>query len=104
MNPKREGNGRQNRNANPAVRANLRVLVSRSWADIDPSTVHDLVRLVTSHGAAIMFGLTSDQGAYSVLVLDNQNKIKEYPHDMQDVENLYSWLRDEYFAEGGKPS
>jgi hypothetical protein len=104
MNPKREGNGRANRAAAPVVRGNLRALVARRWADIDAGTVHDLVKLVTEHGAAIMFGVTSDQGAYSVLVLDNNNKIKEYPHDEVDVENLLSWLRDEYFGAGGKPA
>jgi hypothetical protein len=102
MNPKREGNGRASKQVSPVVRGNLRSLVARRWTDIDPGTVHDLVTLVTSHGAAIMFGVTSDQGAYSVLILDNNNKIKEYPHDEVDVQNLLSWLRDEYFGVGGK--
>jgi hypothetical protein len=63
-----------------------------------------MVRLVTSFGAAIMFGLTSDQGAFSICVLDSDNKIKEYPHDGDGVEAVQIWLRDEYFGAGGKPA
>ncbi len=104
MNPKREGNGRTSKTNGPVVRPNLRMVRSVSWADIDDSVIAELVRLVTSQGAAVMFGVTSDQGAYSLCVLDNDNKIKEYPHSAEDVENILTWLRDDYFGVGGKPA
>jgi hypothetical protein len=104
MNPKRENSGRTTKGSNPVVRPNLRMVRSVSWADIGDSTIADMVRLVTKYGAAIMFGVTSDQGAYSICVLDNDNKIKEYPHDGDAVEAVQRWLRDEYFGDGGKPS
>jgi hypothetical protein len=75
-----------------------------SWADIDASTIADMVRLCTKYGAAIMFGCTSDGGALSLCILDNTNKVKEYPRDETDVHNVFTWLRDEYFADGGKPA
>jgi len=104
MNPKRESNGRSAKANNPTVRANLRMVRTVSWLDIGDSTIADMVRLVTKYGAAVMFGVTSDQGAFSICVLDNDNKIKEYPHDGDAVEAVHRWLRDEYFGDGGKPS
>lgn len=104
MNPGREGNGRKGKAGTPAVRNNLRVVRSVSWSDIPASTISELVGLVTKYGAAIMFGCTSDGGAYSLCILDNQNKVKEYPRDEQDVHNILTWLRDEYFGDGGKPA
>jgi len=103
MNPKRETNGRTNKANTPTVRANLRMVRTVSWADIGDGTIADMVRLATQFGAAVMFGVTSDQGAFSICVLDNQNKIKEYPHDGDGVEAVLRWLRDEYFGAGGKP-
>ena len=104
MNPKREGNGRSTKGNAPVVRANLRMVRTVSWDDIGDSTIADMVRLATKYGAAVMFGVTSDQGAYSICVLDNTNKIKEYPHDGDGVEAVQRWLRDEYFGDGGIPS
>ena len=104
MNPKRENNGRQAKSSTPVVRANLRVVRAVSWADIDDSTIADLVRLATGYGSAIMFAVTSDGGAFSICVLDNQNKIKEYPHSAEEVQNVHTWLRDEYYGAGGKPA
>lgn len=104
MNPKRESNGRKIGGASPQVRSNLRVVRAVRWSDIPSDTIAAIVELVTSFGAAVMFGVTSDKGAYSLLILDNDNKIKEYPHDETDVHNLLTWLRDEYFGAGGKPA
>jgi hypothetical protein len=59
--------------------------------------VHDMVRIVTAQGAAVMFGVTSDGGALSICILDDQNKIKEYPRDEAEVGSLLTWLKDEYF-------
>ena len=103
MNPKREGNGRPNQKLAPQVRPNTRLVRLVSWSDIPSDVVSDLVALCTKHGAAIMFGRTSDGGALSLCVLDNTNKVKEYPRDETDVHNFYTWLLDEYFSDGGKP-
>jgi len=104
MNPRRESNGKSTKANSPVVRANLRMVRTVSWNDLADSTIADMVRLVAGYGAAIMFGVTSDQGAFSICVLDNTNKIKEYPHDADGVEAVLIWLRDEYFGAGGKPA
>ncbi len=103
MNPRRESNAKTNGKPSPSVRANLRVVRAVSYADLDDSTIVDMVRLVTGYGAALMLAVTSDGGSFSVCVLDNTNKIKEYPHTKEEVELLYQWLRDDYFGDGGKP-
>jgi|SRR5215469_16481603 len=104
MNPKREGNGKNNQGSSPKVRPNLRMVSSVSWRDISPSLIADLVRITTSNGAAIMFGITSDSGAFSICILDNANKIKEYPRDDTELLSILTWLQDEYFAVSKPPA
>jgi len=79
------------------ARPNYRGLGSVSWADIDSDTIAELVRVVTASSAAIMFGRTSDGGAMSLCILDQSEKIKEYPRTSTEVESLLLWLKDEYF-------
>lgn len=98
MNPAREKKSGKAQGFGPAVRPNLRVVNSVSWDDIAPRLVYELVKLVTHNGGAIMFGRTSDGGALSLCVLDNQNKVKEYPRDETDVDAIFTWLRDVYFG------
>lgn len=98
MNPQREGRNGKGKANSPSVRPNLRVVASISWADIPSQLTAELVRLCTKHGAAVMFGRTSDGGALSLCILDNQNKVKEYPRDQTDVNNIFTWLRDVYFG------
>lgn len=98
MNPKREGTTRNGKRMAPAMRPNLRVVSAISWDDIAPQLIAELVRLCTKHGSAIMFGRTSDGGALSICVLDNQEKMKEYPRDETDVNNIFTWLRDVYYG------
>jgi len=104
MNPKREQQGKTNGRAVPTVRPNLRVVSNVSWRDIAPQLIADLVRIVTSNGAAIMFGVTSDGGAFSICILDNANKIKEYPRDDTEVASILSWLQNEYFVSPVPPA
>lgn len=98
MNPARESRNGKAKGMGPAVRPNLRVVNSVHWDDITPRLVYELVKLVTNNGSAIMLGRTSDGGALSLCVLDNQNKIKEYPRDEADVDAIFVWLRDVYYG------
>ena len=104
MNPKREQQTRNGKSIAPVVRNNLRVVNHVSWRNISPQLIADLVRIVTSNGAAIMFGVTSDGGAFSLCVLDNTNKIKEYPRDDTELLSILTWLQQEYFGEPGPPA
>lgn len=88
----------------PVVRRNVRSSASVSWGTIADDVIADLVRIAASNGAAIMFGVTSDSGAFSLCVLDKENKIKEYPHSEQEVDDFRAWLRDEYFGFGSTTS
>jgi len=62
-----------------------------SWRDNEPTAMvdwsqveaHDLMNLllsVTRSGGALILGLTSDGGAFSVCILLDDSKIREYPH------------------------
>lgn len=70
---------------------NLRPVESVAWFDIDASTIRGAVDAVSRAGGAIMFGRTTDGGAYSVLVLYRDEKVKEYKHSVAECEEL---LRD----------
>jgi hypothetical protein len=45
-----------------------------------------------------MFGQTRDGGAYSVMVLYGDEKVKEYPRDQTDFDNLLVWLTEDYIG------
>ena len=79
------------------VRPNYRSVSDCRWSSIPSELVTELVRVVTDSGAAIMFGLTSDRGALSLCILAGEEKLKEYPRDETEVQNLLLWLKDEYF-------
>lgn len=82
-----------------AVRPNYRSLAVIGWADISDDIISQLVATVTSNGAAVMFGVTSDGGALSLCVLDQNSKLKEYPRSETEVHNFSLWLKDEYFSQ-----
>jgi len=69
-----------------------------NWSDIQPEIIRGCTDAVTRAGGAIMLGLTSDGGAFSICVLHGEDKIKEYPHGRAECEDLMRELT-EYFAE-----
>ena len=82
----------------PTIRRNYKNRELLAYKGDAAEIVSDMVDLVSKHGGAIMFGLTSDGGAYSVCVLAGSEKIKEYPSSVEELSALHMWLRDEYFA------
>lgn len=68
----------------------------RSYHDIDADVLRRAISLVTAGGGAIMFGVTSDGGAYSVCVLHNQDKLKEYPHTAEELSDLLEQLSEQF--------
>lgn len=94
------GRNGSNRGAKPkpAARPNSRHGDGVSYASISPDTIRGIVQTVANGGGAVMFGQTRDGGAYSVMVLLNDEKVKEYPRDQTDFDNLLVWLVDEYIG------
>lgn len=43
-----------------------------------------------------MFGQTRDGGAFSIMVLVDNEKVKEYPRDEEEVRRVLNWITDEY--------
>jgi len=66
--------------ARPVWRVNGGQAHSCDWLAVDPAILQRCVAAVTASGGAIMFGRTSDGGAFSLVVLRGNEKIKEYPH------------------------
>jgi hypothetical protein len=81
------------------VRPNFRGAGQCDYKTIEDATIADLVRACARNGAAVMFGLTSDKGAYSIVVLSDNDKIKEYPNDKEGFERLASWVAEVYFGD-----
>lgn len=82
----------------PAPRPNGRHFNSVSYRDIEPATIASIVEIVAHSGGAVMFGRTSDEGAYSICILNGNEKIKEYLRDQSEMQQLLDWLAQEYFA------
>lgn len=61
-------------------RKNIGPAVECYWSDADATALRLAVDAVSRAGGAIMFGLTQDGGAYSIMVLLGQDKAKLYPH------------------------
>lgn len=68
------------------------------WGAVDPGTIRGTIDAVAKLGGACMFGVTSDGGAYSVCVLLDDQKIKEYPHGVVECEaslrSIMEWCVD----------
>jgi len=69
---------------------------SASYDECDNQVLRDAVVSVTNAGAAILFGRTSDGGAFSIQVYDGQERIREWPHSTEELESVLKWLRDMY--------
>lgn len=67
-----------------------------SYGGVDPTLLRLALTDVVEHGAAIMFGRTMDGGAYSVIVLDGLDRIKEYPHSVEQLNDLLADISQHY--------
>jgi hypothetical protein len=54
----------------------------------DAVLILQAIDAVTRSGGAVMFGLTSDGGAFSFLILDGDDKVREYPHGVDELTQL----------------
>lgn len=79
-----------------AFRANPQALFPVHYSEVDADHVRMALDAVTRAGGAIMFGLTSDGGAFSVMVLSSEGKAKEYPHTAEEFSELMRSITDYY--------
>lgn len=79
-----------------AWRENRKPSEQVAWEFIATSLLQAAIGSITASGAAIMLGVTSDGGAYSICVLDGDRKIKEYPHTKVECEEILEELRAFY--------
>jgi hypothetical protein len=79
-----------------AFRANPTALFPVNYSEIDAGELKLALDAVTRAGGAIMFGLTSDGGAFSVMVLSSEGKAKEYPHTKEEFSALMGSITEYY--------
>jgi len=77
-------------------RTNKKPLTRLSYGELDASTLQRAVRAITNAGGAIMFGLTSDGGAFSICVLYKEEKLKDYPNTLEGMEQMLCDLADQF--------
>jgi hypothetical protein len=80
--------GKRERKTGPRPRSTV------SWSEVDNQLLRDAIVSICDNGAAVIFGKTTDGGALSITVLDGNDKIREWPHSIEDVENTLRWLVD----------
>jgi|SRR5690348_308771 len=79
-----------------AWRENRKLRSRVDYGDIDSATLQRCLRQVTANGGAIMFGITADGGAFSVVVLHKDEKLKEYPNSAEAMEGFLQDLGDSF--------
>jgi len=87
----RAGNGKRNFAGRPATHV--------SWSEVANQLLRDAIVAITDAGGAFLIGRTSDGGALSMQVLDGDERIKEYPHTVDECEALLRWLISMYSSD-----
>jgi hypothetical protein len=64
------------------------------WGDLSANEVGEFVQSVTSTGAAVILGTTSDAGALSVTILQGEERIRDWPSTPEEFQKLAEWVRE----------
>lgn len=86
-------------NSNGPTRLRPRQRSSISWNEVDTQLLRDTVCAVCDAGAAILLSRTSDGGAFSITVMDGNERIREYPNSIEDAESVCRWLVNMFAAD-----
>lgn len=98
-NNKNQSGAKGNNNSGFVWKKNLKAVVPCYWGDVDMAILRRAIDTVTRAGGAIMLGVTSDSGAYSICVLYGSDKVKEYPHSVSECEGLLTELAEQFLEE-----
>lgn len=77
-------------------RTNRSAAIEVFYGQIEAEKLRLVIDTVTRSGGAIMFGRTSDGGAFSVCVLSGADKLKEYPHTPEELQELIGNLVEHF--------
>lgn len=89
--PRRQPNNKRSSGSRTRVADNRPKHIA-DWTEIGNQQLRDAICAITASGGAIMFGLTSDRGAYSITVLDGDQRIREWPHTPEECTDTLGWL------------
>lgn len=77
-------------------RQNVRATSKNDYIQLDAQKLLLALSRVTRAGGAIMFGLTQDGGAFSFLILDGDDKAREYPHGVDAAHESLDTIIETY--------
>lgn len=63
------------------------------WEQLSDAAISGLVRAAAKDGRAVILGITSDGGAFSVTILDGDQRIREWPRSSEEFEDLAEWCQ-----------
>jgi hypothetical protein len=66
------------------------------WGDIPSADVAELITAVTGTGAAVICGVTSDGGALSVTILDGDERLRDWPSNLEEFGTFMDWVRNTF--------
>jgi hypothetical protein len=66
------------------------------WATVNCDMLLRAIAVVTAQHAAIQMGYTSDGGAFSIVIYDNGERLKNYIHDLSELETFLTELEQDY--------
>lgn len=64
------------------------------WSEVDNQAIRDAVVAVAAAGASILLGRTSDGGAFVVQVYDGNERLKRWPHTVEELEQDLRYISD----------
>lgn len=73
---------------------------SVSWSGVSNQAIRDAVVAVGDAGASILLGRTSDGGAFVVQVYDGDDRLRRWPHSVEELESDLSYICDVYGTDG----
>jgi len=98
-NPGKQPTRRPNNQSSVGIQQARRVGRARApfqWSDIPASDVGELIQLVAGQGAAIICGVTSDGGALSITILDGDERLRDWPSNIDEYSSFVDWARDTF--------
>lgn len=66
------------------------------WLGVDAATVHESVVALTTGGAAVLFGVTRDGGAMSLVILVGEQKYRWYEADSDVMTQILTRFAESY--------
>jgi hypothetical protein len=89
--PNRQPNNSRSGKTRRGTGANKPVSVV-SYDSVSKDVIHAAITTITDNGCAILLSRTADGGAYSITMLDGDERVRDWPHDAEGCEKSLKWM------------